>query len=238
MKHSLLRLIAAVALALGSTPASAAVVLDFEGIGPYPNNSSIFIQDFYNGGTSSAGTSGSNYGVSVSSNSQLVCLNTLSEFCSGSSRGGLGDSTSQQGGLFFRSGNSAILTVAAGFNTGVSFFYAVIHDRTSFVTVWDGPDGTGNQLAAAPLATVTAGCANALFFAQFCPFASGDVAFAGTARSIEFFGPADQIVIDDVTFASITPGIISEPGSLALLATSFAAASILRRRARTAGWVS
>ncbi len=50
-------------------PASAAVtVLDFENIAPYPNGNNVLVQGFYNGGTSSIGTTGTNYGGEFSSN--------------------------------------------------------------------------------------------------------------------------------------------------------------------------
>jgi len=57
---------------------AAVVDLTFENIAPYPNGNNVFIENYYNGGTSSIGTSGPNYGVAFPSNALLICLNTLS----------------------------------------------------------------------------------------------------------------------------------------------------------------
>ena len=64
------------------------VVLNFEGVAPHPY-SSVQILDFYNGGTSSIGTSGENYGVHFDTNALAICLNTENVFCSNTSNGGV-----------------------------------------------------------------------------------------------------------------------------------------------------
>ena len=71
MKKYLLATAAATLLAM---PANAAVVLNFEGIASNLDTNYPFVQDFYNGGTSSDGTSGTNFGVSFSSNAQAIQL--------------------------------------------------------------------------------------------------------------------------------------------------------------------
>ena len=48
--------IAAGLLAAATTAQAAVVSLNFEGIASYPNGNNVFIQNFYNGGTSSIGT--------------------------------------------------------------------------------------------------------------------------------------------------------------------------------------
>jgi hypothetical protein len=140
-------------------PARADVIdLTFEGIAPYPNDNNVLIQGFYNGGTSSIGTSGPNFGVSFSGNALLICLNTIGTSCSNTSRGGLGDPNSQLGSLFFLTGAQTFMNVAAGFDTGFSFNYTAPFEAGS-VSVFDGPDGTGNQLATLNLPTTpTGGC--------------------------------------------------------------------------------
>ena len=71
-----------------ATPASADVVtLDFEGVNATYPSGFAQVLDFYNGGTSSDGTSGVNYGVSFSDNALAICLNSLSVTCSNTSRG-------------------------------------------------------------------------------------------------------------------------------------------------------
>jgi len=98
--------------------ASAQVVLDFEGVNATYPSGFAQVSDFYNGGMSSDGTSGTNYGVSFSDNALAICLNSLTVSCSNTSRGGLGDPNSQRGGLFFLTGAETFLNLAAGFDTG------------------------------------------------------------------------------------------------------------------------
>src|ERR1700722_7740947 len=133
-----LTILAAVALAATATSAMADVVdLTFEGIAPYPNNSDVQIENYYNGGTSSIGTTGTNYGISFPDNALLICLNTLATFCSNTSRGGLGDPNSQLGSLFFLSGTSTFLDDPAGFTTGFSFNYTAVNEGGS-IQVYSG----------------------------------------------------------------------------------------------------
>lgn len=222
-------MLAATAAAALSGSASAAVVsLNFENIAPYPNNNNVLIQDFYNGGTSSIGTSGTNYGVSFGSNALLICLNSTSVTCSNTSRGGLGDPGSQRGSLFFLQGSETFLNFSAGFTTGFSFNY--VSSVTGSVGVYDGLNGTGNLLATVELSPNLTGCPS--YSAGFCPFGPAGVAFNGTARSISFGGVANQIVFDDITFGSATPGpgVIPEPETWAMMIAGFGMIGAAMRR--------
>ena len=74
-----LRIAAApMALALTSAAYASTIDLTFENIAPYPNSNNVLIENYYDGGTSSIGTTGPNFGVTFSSNALLICLNTLS----------------------------------------------------------------------------------------------------------------------------------------------------------------
>jgi hypothetical protein len=225
-------LISAAAAALMTSAANAApIVLKFEGIAPHPNSNNVFVQDFYNGGTSSIGTSGTNFGVGFSANSLLICLNTPGVDCSNTSRGGIGDPTSQEGGLFFLTGNESIMNVAAGFDTGFSFNYAARNNPGS-VSVFDGLDGTGNLLATLNIPVNIPGC-GAPYNAGFCPFTGIGVGFAGIAKSVSFAGVANQIVFDDITFGSVIAGGggVPEPATWALLIAGFGmVGGAMRRR--------
>lgn len=229
-------LLVAAGLAVAMAPAMADVVsLNFEGINvSYPSTNYANISNFYNGGTSSQGTTGTNYGISFGSNALAICLNTLTGECSNTSRGGLAPG-SDKGGLFFLNGSETYMNVAAGFTTGFSFNYV----STSFagaVNVYDGANGTGNILATLNLAPNDGPCAG--YSASFCPFSASGVSFSGTAHSIGFAGVANQIVFDDVTFGSAIPGsavpAVPEPSTYALMALGMSVIGVFVRRRKSA----
>jgi hypothetical protein len=232
MKNKLLSFSALVGTtALLATAAQAGpIVLNFENIAPYTTNG-VFIQDFYNGGTASNGNSGPNLGVGFSDNALMLCLNTPGTTCSNTSRGGIGDPASAFGGLFFLSGAETFMNVAAGFDTGFSFNYSAINQGGS-VSAYTGLNGTGTLLGTLILPTTTSAC-DLTYNAGFCPFSTAFLAFAGIAQSISFAGAANQIVFDDVTFGSLTPGNVPVPAALPLLVSGIGglvAARRLRKR--------
>ena len=218
-------------MALAGAASAEVVVLDFEGIAlTYPSSGNPALLNFYNGGTSSVGTSGTDYGIGFSSNALALCLNTPGNSCSNTSRGGQGDPNSARGGLFFLTGSETFMNVPDGFDTGFSFFYSAINQAGS-VSVFDDVDGGGTLLATLNLPTTPSACSG-LGLGSFCPFAPAGVSFAGTARSVAFAGVANQVVFDDVTFGSATPGTsVPEPVSAALLGAGLLGLAALRRRA-------
>ena len=233
-----LRIVTAVALLAGaSLPAAAAVVtLDFEGINTtYPTSDWAFVNDFYNGGTSSAGTSGPNAGIGIT-DALAICLNKPDTLCSNVSRGGQGDPDSQTTGLLF-SGSNAFVNVTAGFKGGLSLFYAgglspeiaAIFGPAS-IQLFDGLNGTGNSLATLSLPKTLATCSG---LGDYCPFVPTALSFTGTAKSISFMNARDQIVFDDVTFDNVLSGPVNPvpvPASLPLLLAGTAGLAALRRR--------
>ena len=221
-------------LALPAAASANVVSLNFENINASYPSGYAQILDYYNGGTSSDGTTGTNYGVSFGSNALAICLNSQSVYCSNTSRGGLGDPGSQKGGLFFLEGSETFLNYAAGFDTGFSFNY-VSYSYAGSVGVYDGLNGTGNLLATLALSPNAGSCPG--YSAGFCPFSPMGVTFAGIAKSISFAGVANQIVFDDVTFGSATPGPgdVPEPATWAMFIGGFGAVGgALRSRRKTA----
>jgi hypothetical protein len=122
------------------------------------------------------------------------------------------------------------MDIAAGFTTGFSFNYVSLSEPGS-VSVWSGLDGTGTLLGTIDLTPNAGSCPG--YSAGFCPFSPIGVGFAGTAMSIEFAGVANQIVFDDVTFGSVTPGV-PEPSTWAMMMLGLAGLGLAgRRRAKS-----
>ena len=212
---------AAAALAAFMAPASAAVVqLNFEGVGDF-----AAINNFYNGGTDSLGNSGVNYGVSFSP----ATLGLVDADAGGS--GNFANEPSADTVMFFLDANNAILTYAAGFTTGFSFFYS--SSTAATVTVYDGLNGTGNVLGT--LSLTAQGFDNCVGDPNgtFCNWTAVGVGFSGTAMSIDFGGTANQTGFDDITFGSVTPGI-PEPSTYAMLALGLAGIGFVARRRKQA----
>jgi PEP-CTERM motif len=232
-RFTLLSSVSAAALAASvilSGSAQAGVVdLNFEGINSTYPSGYAFINGFYDGGTSSDGTTGTNYGITFSPNAQAICLNTIGVSCSNTSRGGLGDPNSQKGGLFFLSGSSTTMDYAAGFTTGFSFYYAEPNTNGGNIGVYSGLDGTGSLLASLTLSLTPSTCSSA-YAAAYCPFVELGVPFAGTAESIVFGGVANFVVFDDVTFGSVIAGATPLPATAPLLAGGLGLMGLLARR--------
>ena len=214
-------------VAAASSAQAAVISLNFEGVNATYPSGHAFVQGFYNGGTSSDGTSGVNHGIEFTGNAQAICLNTVGVSCSNTSRGGVGDPNSDKGGLFFLSGAETFMNVAAGFDTGFSFNYTAPFQGGT-INVFAGLGGTGALLGSIVLGLTTSNCGPE-YSAGFCPFVSAFIAFAGIAQSVSFGGVANQIVFDDVTFGSITPGEIPVPAALPLLLTAIGGLGVVSR---------
>jgi hypothetical protein len=213
----------------GAASANGVVTLNFEGVNATYPSGFAQILDFYNGGTSSDGTSGTNFGVAFSDNALAICLNTPDVSCSNTSRGGLAPG-SEKGGLFFLDGDETVLDYAAGFTTGFSFAYAQPNTEGGEVRVYDALGGTGNLLGSISLGLTPSTCGPE-YSAGYCPFVAAGVAFSGTAKSIVFAGVANFVVFDDVTFGSVTPGgVIPEPATWAMMILGFGLVGAAVRR--------
>lgn len=190
MKRNTLATIALLA-ALGSYSAlGGSITMDFEGL---QNQEQIL--NYYNGGTGGLGSGpGANYGVVWGPDS--LALNS----------GNYGNNPSQPGIAFFLSGPGDVMNVAAGFDTGFSFFYAA--NIAGSVDVYSGLNGTGTLLASLTL-PVTAN--------PYYVWNPVGVSFSGTAHSAVFGGSANYIGFDNITLGSETPGGVPDGGASALL---------------------
>jgi hypothetical protein len=205
---------AAVLAVLSTASVSAAVtVLTFEGVG---NLNAV--GNFYNGG------GGGNLGISFGADA----LGLVDSDAGGS--GNTGGEPSPETVLFFLTGTAATMNVAAGFDTGFSFFYSAPF-FTGSVTVYDGLNSTGNVLATIflPL-TVNGGAPDPT--GQYSPLVPVGVAFNGIARSVDFSGNPNFIVFDDITLGSQTPGgrAPDAGSSVALLGVALVGMAAIRRK--------
>ena len=220
-----LAMAAGLSVAMAAAPASAAIVLTFEGAGDLAN-----INGFYNGGTDSQGHSGPNLGVEFNANALAV----IDADAGGS--GNIANEPTPNTALFFLTG-SAILNYAAGFTTGFSFFYSSSQPAT--VNVYDGLNATGNLLGSIDLLAQFSDNCSGDPTGQFCNWTAVGVGFAGTAKSIDFGGTVNQVAYDNITFGSERPGTggepnpVPEPATWALMLLGFGGmGAAMRRKAK------
>ena len=213
MKKTLLAAVAVAALSLSVQAQAAPIVLTFEGVGDLNP-----VGNFY-----------ASQGVVFSSDTLALVDRDA---------GGSGNIANEPSGstvMFFLNSNNAILDFATGFTTGFSFFYSSAFQAS--VSVWDGLNGTGNQLGTLNLDAQHDSNCSGDPHGQYCNWTPVGVNFNGTAKSINFGGTANYVVFDDITFGSATPGVVPEPGTWALMIGGFGMAGAAlrsRRRALTA----
>lgn len=184
-------------VALGSAASSQAAVitLTFDSL-----QNSEQVLDYYNGGTGGMGSGpGPNYGIAFASDALAI------------DGGNYSGNPSPPGILVFLSGPGAIMNVAAGFDTGFSFYYSAARNP-GVVDVYDGLNGSGTLLATLVLPVTPTLPGGGGDFNNWVPIG---VAFAGVARSVNFSGTANQIGFDNVTLGSETPAV-PEPSSFIL----------------------
>lgn len=209
-----------ISLFASSSVFAAPVVLTFEGVGDFAH-----VENFYNGGTDSAGNSGTNYGIEFGANS----LGIIEGKQGGS--GNFENEPSSKTVLFFLTG-SAVLNNAAGFDTGFSFFYS--SSTAASVKVYDGLNATGNLLTTISLVKQMSDNCKAGSTTTYCNFSSAGGSFSGIAKSIDFGGAQNQIGFDNITFGSeqavVNTSTVPEPASLSLLALGMLGFVAARRK--------
>lgn len=211
---------AAIAL-LAAAPAFAntTFVIDFESVTGFAS-----IEEFYNGGTDTAGRSGPNLGVSFGSDALALVNDDLGPYFS---------NAPSPIGVMTPVGDAATMNVAKGFIDSVSISYSSPALVPVAVGVYSGLDGTGALLASFTLLpTAQFGCNDS----PLCRFETQASTFFGTAHSITFgglgviaghdFGSA----VNTAVFDNITITAVPEPASALMMVLGAAGLFMARRR--------
>lgn len=213
-----------IALAGANACPAAPVTLTFEGLRDQES-----VLNFYNGGTGSLGSSGTNYGISFAGNT-LALID--------SDAGGTGNFANEPSAstvMFFLSGASTVLNVSGGFTGSLSFLYST-RFNAGIVNLYDGADGAGSLVGSLNLAALGTNCSGDPT-GSFCNWSEAALSFTGTVRSVDFSGAANLTAFDNVAFGDVKSdttqppgGKVPEPGSLLLTASALLALCAASRR--------
>jgi hypothetical protein len=175
--------------------------------------------NFYNGG----GIPGTpNYGVTFSSNFLGLVSVLAANPGSGNYLNVIPGANVNIPAALFVIGNTgsqavAVMNVSGGFTTGLNFFYTASFavGQTETVRIWSGANGTGIVLATISLSSNNATCGSSLV--AYCNWSLASSSFtSGTAHSVTFTGPANELGIAQVTIGS-SGTAIPEPASFYLI---------------------
>jgi hypothetical protein len=150
------------------------------------------------------------------------------------SAGGSGDFTNEPSpttGMIWLDGATTSATYSGGFNS-FSAFYSSIGANGS-LDFFDGPDGTGTLITSRALTPLGNNCPGGSDpGAAFRCWAQVSVTLPGTAASVVFAAPENEMVFDNVGFNNVpVPGPLPVVGA----AAAFGFSRRLRQRARAAG---
>lgn len=198
--------------------ANSGELMNFQGV---LNNAPI--GNFYNG---SGLASTPNYGVTFSSN-----FYGLVSVYNGGSGAFLPTPTTTPAAFINGTTGSmvtGVMNVAPGFQNGLNFFYSAgfAAGQSETVTIWSGANGTGTVLATITLGNNNGACTG---FPSYCTWSNVGATFSGTAHSVTFSGPANELGIADVTIGGNLPAI-PEPASIYLIGSGLAAISLGKAR--------
>jgi hypothetical protein len=210
-------LVAAVSLCAVSAFANSGELLDFQGLVNLQT-----VGNFYNGAGRSITP---NYGVTFSSN-----FYGLQSALNGGS-GNFASDPLNMPAIFMNgvTGSPAMgtMNVAPGFSSGLNFYFTAgfTGGQTETVTIWSGLNGSGTVLAIINLANNNASCGSP----AYCNWSNIGATFSGTAHSVTFSGPANELGISDITIGGSSTAI-PEPSPIYLLGTGLMLISLSKIR--------
>ncbi len=214
-----------IAVLATSAFANSGELLTFQGLGNLQA-----VGNFYNGGGLS---STPNWGVSFSSNFfGLVSDNPSFGGAGNFSPFTLPDGSVTSGRALFIMGATGasvrgVMNVANGFSTGINFFFTAGFQpgQTGTMQIWGGVDGSGPLLATIYLSNNNGSCTTV----SYCNWSNIGATFLGTAHSVTFTGPADELGLTQMTLGAGTTAI-PEPSSILFLGLGLVALSLQARR--------
>ena len=201
--------------AKSSAATASPLILDFEGVADQCPSQSTEILDYYNGGFSSAGTSGPNLGVAFNNKALAVC-----------------STVSRRSVLFFEYDYSEFVNVANGFENQVSFSYAsavpirfALYDS---VFDFDDPqtiriDPSSRKIAQLTLPSTTSSCLGIR-----CTFFEVTLTFDGKAKGMQFGNAYEYAFFDNISLGKVSA--IPLPPGFTLLTIATAGLGLLGLR--------
>ena len=205
-----LTLIGALAAGLLSTAGASAATINLDFTGATSNAS---VNNFYNGGTDSAGASGTNYGVGFAPS--VLDLTNDADFTYFT--GGPSNSA-----IYVNPGDVAgVMNVASGFTGSLALSYSSLGATT--VNIWSGLNGTGTEQSFV-LASNDDSCSSGA-----CNWTTTSLTFFGTAQSVDFGSNDGQSLYTGI---GITP--VPLPASGLLMLFGSAGLGLFRSRRRAA----
>ena len=146
-----------------------------------------FIDNYYNGGNGSMGSGpGKNLQLGFTTNAQAIVS---------ASKGGSGNFIGNPGGspvMFFGTGTNVVINATAGISTGMWFSYSAL--QAGVVTLYAGPNGTGNIVASTALTPNNVGCNTY----KLCVWSPVGFHLVANVASIRFSGVANYLAIGTI----------------------------------------
>ena len=146
-----------------------------------------FIDNYYNGGNGSMGSGpGKNLELGFTTNAQAII--SASKNGSGNFIGNPGNSPV----MIFGTGTNVVINATSGISTGMWFSYSALQGGT--VTLYAGPNATGNVIASTTLTPNNVGCNTY----KLCVWSPVGFPLSANVASIRFSGVANYLAIGTI----------------------------------------